>query len=72
MESRIGIPTSGKAQQAYAAMNVELIVVYGEVKAAILHRYDIETHCQKLCSTRKGVEESYVDLVFRLRDIASK
>ena len=46
-------------------MDGELTVDYGEVKAAILHRYDIieETHRQKYRSTRKGVEESYDDLV---------
>ena len=65
---------AGKAQQAYTVMDGELTVDYGEVKAAILCRYDInkETHHQKFHSIRKGVEESYVDFVVRLRDLASK
>ena len=65
---------AGKAQQAYAAMDGELTVDYGEVKAAILRRYNIteETHSQKFRSTQKGVEELYVDLVVNLRDLASK
>ena len=55
-------------------MDDELTVDYGEVKAAILYRYDIteETHRQKFRSTQKGIEESYVDLVVRLKDLASK
>ena len=55
-------------------MDGELTVDYGEVKAAILCRYDIaeETDSQKFLSTQKGVEESYFDLVVRLRDLASK
>ena len=62
------------AQYACAALNGELTADCKEVKTAILHRYDIteEIHCQKFHSTQKGVEESYVNLVIRLRDLASK
>ena len=65
---------AGKAQQACAAMDGELTVNYGEVKAALLRRYDIteETHHKKFYSTRKVVEESYVDVVIKLKDLASK
>ena len=65
---------AGKAQQAYAAMDGELTVDYGKVKETILCKYNIteETHLQKFRSTWKGVEELYVDLVIRLRDLASK
>ena len=44
------------------------------MKADLLCGYDIsgETHCQRFHSTRKGVEESYVDLVVGLRNLSSK
>ena len=46
-------------------MNNDLTENYREIKAAILHRYDIteEIYHQKFLSTWKVVEESYVDLV---------
>ena len=51
----MALQLANKAQQAYTEMDSELTVNYREVKAAILHRYDItETHCQKICSTQKG------------------
>ena len=43
---------AGKTRQAYAVLDGELTVNYGEVKEAILRRYDIteEKHSQKFHS----------------------
>ena len=64
----------GKAQQAYAAMDNSHIDDYVEVKAAILRRYAIteETYRQRFRTIRKSGNETYVELMVRLRDLANK
>ena len=64
----------GKAQQAYAAMDYSHIDDYVEVKAAILRRYAIteETYRQRFRTILKNGNETYVELMVRLRDLANK
>ena len=64
----------GKAQQANAAMDYSHIDDYVEVKAAILRRYAIteETYRQRFRTIRKSGNETYVELIVRLRDLANK
>ena len=47
---------TGRAQQAYTALNADDVVKYEEVKAAILRRYDIseETYRQRFRTERGG------------------
>jgi hypothetical protein len=51
---------TGKAQQAYAAMNADAAADYVQVKSAILRRYDIcdETYRQRFRSTRVKLTRS--------------
>ena len=51
---------TGRAQQAYAALNADDAVKYEEVKAAILRRYDIseETYRQRFRTTKERGEAS--------------
>ena len=67
MEYFLAPQLAGKAKQAHAALDGEISVDYGEVKAAILYKYYIteETHSQKFRSTQKDVEVSYVDVEVR-------
>jgi hypothetical protein len=62
---------TGKAQASYACMDVEKI---GELKGAILRRYDIneETYRQRFRSYRKQAEESYGELAIRLKEYFNK
>ena len=65
---------TGKAQQAYAAMEQTAAMKYEEVKAAILRRYEIneETYRQRFrTATRKSTERGR-ELVVRLQDSAKK
>ena len=65
---------TGKAQAAYACMDVERIGDYDELKKAILRRYDIneETYRQRFRSCKKAAEESYVEIGIRLKDLFTK
>ena len=65
---------TGRAQQAYAALNVDDAAQYKQVKAAILRRYDIneETYRQRFRTTRKKEGEAYVELAIRLQDLLKK
>ena len=65
---------TGKAQQAYAALPVDEAKDYSLVKAAILHRYDInaETYRQRFRTATKSRDESYRELVVRLQDLLQK
>ena len=62
---------TGKAQQAFAAMNPENTA---EVKKAILRRYDIseETYRQRFRTAKKAEGEAYLELATRLRDLLEK
>ena len=64
----------GKAQQAYAAMDYNHTDDYAEVKAAILRRYAIteETYRQIFRTIHKSGNETYVELMVWLRDLANK
>ena len=65
---------AGKAQQAYAAMDVNRAGEYGEVKKMILRRYGVnqESYKQKYCAARKGQGETYQDLGLRIGDLNQK
>ena len=64
---------SGRAQQAFAAMEQSKTGNYDEVKAAILRRFDIneETYRQRFrAAVKEG--ESHRELAIRLQDAAEK
>ena len=65
---------SGRALQAYAALNADMAGNYQEVNKAILHRYDIgdETYRQRFRTARRKDNEAYVELATRLLDLAKK
>ena len=65
---------TGKAQQAYAALNATDASDYTALKASILQRYDIneETYRQRLRAAKIGNGESPPALATRLADLASK
>ncbi len=65
---------TGRAQQAYAALNADDSAKYKEVKAAILRRYDIneETYRQRFRTARRKEGEAYVELAIRLEDLLKK
>ena len=65
---------SGKAQQAFAAMDRTKTSDYTEVKAAILRRYDVseETYRQRFRVAKRTSGEGYLELATRLRDLAEK
>ena len=65
---------TGRAQQAYAALNVDDAGQYKQVKAAILRRYDIneETYRQRFRTTWRKEGEVYVELAIRLQDLLKK
>jgi len=65
---------SGRAQQAYAAMPREQAGEYDEVKAVILHRYDItqETYRQRLRAATRKEGETYQELATCLMELVSK
>ena len=67
---------TGKAQQAFAAMGRANAADYAEVKAAILHRYDIieKTYRQWFQSAKRGEgkQHMYLELVICLHDLLEK
>ena len=73
--SRILAPQlAGKAQQAYAAMDVNRAGEYVEVKKMILRRYGVnqESYRQKYHAARKGQGETFQDLALRIGDLNRK
>ena len=65
---------TGKAQQAYAALDPTAAADHDLLKAAILHRYAIntETHRSRLRTATLTDGETNVELVTRLTDLARK
>ena len=65
---------TGKARLAYAAMSDEDAQDYDRVKAAIFQRYDIneETYRRRFRMVRPKENETPVELVIRVRDLAEK
>ena len=65
---------AGKAQQAYAAMDVSRAGEYVEVKKMILRGYGVnqESYRQKYCAARKGQGETYQDIALRIEDLNRK
>ncbi len=65
---------TGKAQQAYAAMESSQAASYVELKAAILRRYKIneETYRQRFRTARRKDGEMQAELVICLTDTAKK
>ena len=63
---------TGKAQQAYAAMEHDRATDYSVMKAAILHRYEIteETYCQRFRTAKRKEGEMQTELVIRIKDAA--
>ena len=63
---------TGKAQQAYAAMEHDRATDYTALKAAILHRYEIteETYRQRFRTEKRKEGEMQTELVIRLKDAA--
>ena len=61
---KIAPQLTGKAQQAYAAMDVTAAAQYDEVKAAILRRYDIsdETYQQRFRAATRKEDETHRQL----------
>ena len=61
---------TGKALAAYAAMTTEDSADYEKVKAAVLHRYQVnaETHCLRFRQEKKRVDELYRAWVCRATD----
>ena len=61
---------TGKALAAYAGLSGEKAASYDEVKAAVLHRFDVneETYRRRFRSDRKKPEESYQNWGSRLND----
>ena len=55
---------TGKAQQAYAALDMAMTTDYDQVKAAILKRYNVteETYRTRLRAVTRGKQESYVEM----------
>ena len=65
---------TGKARLAYAAMSDEDARDYDRVKAAIFQRYDIneETYRRRFRAVQPKENETPVELVIRVRDLAEK
>ena len=65
---------TGKAMAAYAGLTGDSATVYGDVKKAILHRYDVheEAHRRRFRLDRKKPEESYKNWSDRLLDHFTK
>ena len=65
---------TGKAQQAYAALNSDDASDYTKLKEAILYRYNItvESYRQQFRATSDKPGESYPELVIMLGHLARK
>ena len=65
---------TGKARLAYAAMSDQDARHYDRVKAAIFRRYDIneETYRRRFREVKPKENETPVELVIRVRDLAKK
>ena len=65
---------TGKAQSAYASLNMERAKEYHLVKEAILKRYDIneEIYRQRFRGAKKKAEETYSGFGVRLNDMFNK
>ena len=65
---------TGRAWQAYAALEAEVAKDYERLKAEILWRYDIneETYRQQFRAASRKPEESYCELVIRMQDLQKK
>ena len=65
---------SGKAQQAYAAMDADKSNDYDKLKEAILLRYDIdqESYRQQFRATKRKDGETNRELTTRLQDLVEK
>lgn len=71
---RLAPQLTGRAQQAFAAMDVECTGDYDAVKAAILRRYDVntETYRRRFREIKKKPNESYRELGTRMTDVVRK
>ena len=65
---------TGKAQQAYAALSPDDAKAYDAIKEAVLRRYDIneETYRQRFRKLRSQEGESPLEVITRLRDLATR
>jgi len=65
---------TGKAQQAYAAMDAATSGEYDAVKKAILRRYDVseESYRQRFRTVERKEDETYQELATRLLDLVRK
>ena len=65
---------TGKAQQAYAALDLTQTTDYDQVKSAILKRYNVteETYRTRLRAATRGKQESYVEMATRVMDLTRK
>ena len=65
---------TGRAQQAYAALEAEVAKDYERLKAEILRRYDIneETYRQQFRAASRKPEEPYCELVIKMQDLQKK
>ena len=66
--------STGRAQQAYAAMPAEEAGDYEALKIAILRRYDIceETYRQRFRGAERKEDETYRELAVRVMDLLTK
>ena len=65
---------TGKAQQAYAALDLDKTTDYDQVKSAILKRYNVteETYRTRLRAQTRGKQESYAEMATRVMDLTRK
>ena len=65
---------TGKAQQAYAALDLTQTTDYDQVKSAILKRYNVteETYRTRLRAVTRGKQESYAEMATRVMDLTRK
>ena len=65
---------TGKAQQAYAALDLDKTADYDQVKSAILKRYNVteETYRTRLRAVSRGKQESYAEMATRIMDLTRK
>ena len=69
--SKLAPQLTGKAQQAYTALNATDATDYDKVKEAILARYDIncETYRRRFRTATKQPGETHRELATRIRDL---